>query len=276
MFLCPICKNELVKCESSLKCKNNHSFDYAKSGYVNLLNPGKRNNAKAGDSKEMIVARSMFFESGAYYKICQHLCGVISSFQPSLIVDAGCGDGYYTHSVAKMNTGSTVLGFDMSKFGCEHGAKIAKREGVTNVHYSVANIFDLPIDKESANVVISLFAPVASDEFARILKFGGHMIVVSAGVDHLNGLKSVLYDKTYPNEEKFLNYNSFELEKVENLKYEAEISGIDTINSLFTMTPYYHRTSLADKAKLNNLESLKTTIEVNFAIYKKYKKSTSF
>lgn len=269
MFLCPICKSELTKCENSLKCSSNHSFDYAKSGYVNLLSPGKRNNAKAGDSKEMIRARSMFFESGAYYKICESLCNIISEYKPSLLVDAGCGDGYYTHTIAKMHTGSTVLGFDMSKFGCEHGAKAAKREGLTNVHYSVANIFDLPIASDSADLVISLFAPVAHEEFSRVLKSGGHMIVVSAGIEHLNGLKATLYDNTYPNEEKFLEYKDFELLKIENLKYEATINGNDTIKALFTMTPYYHRTSLSDKQRLDNITTLTTTVEVNLAIYKK-------
>ena len=270
MFLCPICKSALIKSENSLKCIKNHSFDCAKSGYVNLLNPGKMNNAKAGDSKEMIRARSMFFESGAYYSICEHLCNIIFHINPSLIVDAGCGDGYYTHNIAKTHTGSTILGFDMSKFGCDHGSKIAKCEGLTNIHYSVANIFDLPIVNDCADLVISLFAPVAHEEFARVLKSGGYMIVVSAGVEHLNGLKAVLYDEPYPNEEKFLNYENFELERVENLKYEAKIDGNDVIKALFTMTPYYHRTNLHDKQKLDEIDTLNTTVEVNFAIYKKF------
>ena len=43
---------------------------------------------------------------------------------------------------------------------------------------------------------------LASAEFLRVLKVGGHFIVASAGIDHLNGLKKVLYDETYKNEEK--------------------------------------------------------------------------
>jgi hypothetical protein len=35
------------------------------------------------------------------------------------------------------------------------------------------------------------------------------------------------------------------------------------------MTPYYHRTSLADKAKLDGLDSLQTTVEADFFIFKK-------
>ncbi len=269
MFLCPICKAELTKHEKSLKCPINHSFDFAKSGYINLLNPGKKNNAKAGDSKEMIDARTSFFKCDAYKPISDKLSEIISNVNNSIIVDAGCGEGYYTKNLAKTHTESAVFGFDMSKFGCEHGAKEAKREGLTNLHYAVSNVFDLPLPNDSVDIVTSLFAPVAHEENARLLKTGGHMIVVSAGIEHLNGLKSILYNTPYSNEEKILSYENFSLISLKNLKYDTQIIGNDTIKSLFTMTPYYHRTTLEDKAKLKNVDLLDTTIEVNFSIYKK-------
>ncbi|MBQ3018357.1 MAG: methyltransferase domain-containing protein [Clostridia bacterium] len=269
MFLCPICAKELSKCESTLKCASNHSFDYSKSGYVNLLNPGKMNNAKAGDSKEMIRARTEFFESGAYSKIRDMLCTLVSSLKNNIVVDAGCGEGYYTYGLAKAMPDSYVIGFDMSKFGCEHASKVAKREGLFNLSYAVSNIFSMPLASEYADIVVSLFAPVASEEFYRILRNGGHLIVASAGIKHLDGLKMALYDDVYPNEEKFPIYEGLELLRVENLKYSTTISGNGTIKALFTMTPYYHRTSLSDKEKLNSVSEISTTIEVNFAIYKK-------
>lgn len=37
MFTCPICKESLQLNGKSLVCENNHCFDYAKQGYVNLL-----------------------------------------------------------------------------------------------------------------------------------------------------------------------------------------------------------------------------------------------
>ena len=269
MFLCPICKNSLTKSDNSLKCEKGHSFDFASSGYINLLNPGKMNNKKAGDSKEMIRARTKFFECGAYKSISDKLNSIVSSVDHGIIVDAGCGEGYYTHNLAKTYTESKVFGFDMSKFGCEHGAKMARRDGLNQLHYSVANIFDLPIKNDYADVIVNLFAPIANEEFLRILKPNGHIIVASAGIDHLNGLKKAIYDNIYPNEEKFLKYDGFELVNVENLKYSVEINGNDVIYSLFTMTPYFHRTTQVDKDKLSCLESISTIIEVNFAIYKK-------
>ena len=271
MFLCPICKKELTREGNALRCESNHSFDYAKSGYINLLNPGKKKNAKAGDSKEMIRARTSFFECGAYEKIKDTLTELVLSLGGKTVVDAGCGEGYYSLGIAKTNTGSTVLGFDMSKFGCEHGAKAARAKGLENVFFSVANIFDLPLQDNYCDIVVSLFAPVASEEFSRILKNGGYLVVASAGINHLDGLKSVLYDSVYQNEEKFLEFDSFSLNEIKSLKYRTVIEGNEVIEALFTMTPYYHRTSQADKEKLKSVNVLETTVEVNFLIYQNKK-----
>ena len=267
-LVCPICSCRLSRQDNALKCENRHSFDISSSGYVNLLKPGKKNNAKAGDSRDMIRARSSFFECGAYEKIAKKLCQLIDTLPSDTVADAGCGEGYYTQFVAE-NQPRQVYGIDMSKFGCEHGAKSAKRNSLNNLIYCVGSIFELPFASEGLDLIINIFAPVADREFHRALRTGGHFIVVSAGIDHLDGLKSVLYKDVYKNEEKFLDFEGFDLIHCENLKYEAHIEGNETIYNLFTMTPYYHRTSLEDKKKLEEISVLNTTVEVNFLIYKK-------
>ena len=269
LLICPICKKTLFPAGNSLKCESNHSYDFAKSGYINLLNPGKKNNAKAGDSKEMISARTTFFASCAYKPIQDKLCALVGALRPALAVDAGCGEGYYTEAIAKSNPSATVIGFDMSKFGCEHGAKSAKSNGITNTFYSVSNIFDMPLENSCADVIVNMFAPVADEEFYRILKNGGYLIIGASGKEHLIGLKRAIYDTAYLNEPNEHSYKGFELVGCENLKYDASICGKDIIFSLFQMTPYFHRTSLADKEKLLSLDSLETTVEVDFFILKK-------
>jgi len=51
--------------------------------------------------------------------------------------------------------------------------------------------------------------------------------------------------------------------------YEMNISGKENIAALFSMTPYYWRTSEADKQKLASLDSLETEIEFEINVYKK-------
>ena len=69
-LLCPVCGETLVREERVWHCKNRHSFDVARSGYVNLLPPsasGKRH----GDDKHMVAARTAFLSRGYY----DHLIG---------------------------------------------------------------------------------------------------------------------------------------------------------------------------------------------------------
>ena len=267
-LICPICQNPLLREGACLKCERGHSFDFAKSGYINLLNPGKKNNAKAGDSAEMIRARSLFFETGCYSPICDTLSTIVSGFEPSVVVDAGCGEGYYTSKIAS-KCDALVYGFDMSKHGTERASKRDRVGGVKNSFYAVANIFNMPLKAECADVIVNAFAPVADEEFYRVLKKGGYLIICASGEHHLESLKRKLYTQVYLNEPSEHSYKGFELIERKTLRYDTTVSGYEAIWALFQMTPYYHRTSLEDKAKLDDLESLTTEVEVDFFILKK-------
>ena len=54
MFICPICKSKLNIDGKTYRCENNHSFDIAKQGYVNLLPVNKKHSDNPGDSKDMV------------------------------------------------------------------------------------------------------------------------------------------------------------------------------------------------------------------------------
>lgn len=49
-LLCPVCGETLVREERVWHCKNRHSFDVARSGYVNLLPPSASGSAMATTS----------------------------------------------------------------------------------------------------------------------------------------------------------------------------------------------------------------------------------
>ena len=258
LLRCPICGGSLALSESgkSLVCEKRHSFDVASAGYVNLLAPGKKNNAVAGDPKEMVRARSLFLSSGAYDGISDGLNRLIGN--GGICVDCGCGEGFYT--ARAVSQCETVVGFDASKHAVEHGAKCARRAGRDNLHFFAANIFDLPLKDGCADTVINLFAPVAREEFLRILKPGGRLIV---------GAKRVLYDTPYENEENNLHLDGFALLEKHTVFYETEIAGADTIRALFMMTPYYFRTARADAEKLYVKTVLKTEVETDFFVFRK-------
>jgi 23S rRNA (guanine745-N1)-methyltransferase len=113
--------------------------------------------------------------------------------------------------------------------------------------------------------VVNVFAPCAETEFCRVLKDGGHLIVVGAGERHLMGLKKAIYDNPYVNPGRADLPEHMALIGRECLRYEITVEGRELIEALFSMPPYYWRTSMRDKQKLELLESL--TTEVDFDIF---------
>ena len=264
---CPVCGGGVALSENgrSLLCERRHTFDLAAAGYVNLLAPGKKNNAVAGDPKEMVRARSLFLASGAYDGISDGLNRLIG--EGGVCVDCGCGEGFYTARAAAQC--KTVIGFDASKFAAEHGAKCARRAGQDNLHFFTANIFDLPLRDGCADTVINLFAPVAREEFLRVLKPGGRLIVGAAGKRHLMGMKRILYETPYENEENDLVLEGFERIHRQTVYYETTVTDKEAIRALFMMTPYYFRTSREDADKLYACDTLTTEVETDFFVFRK-------
>jgi 23S rRNA (guanine745-N1)-methyltransferase len=168
-----------------------------------------------------------------------------------LIVDAGCGEGYYTGALAASGQGKyELVGFDLSRD-------------------AVASLFELPLADESVDAIVNIFAPCAEEEFCRVLKPGGLLVLVGAGEKHLLGLKRALYQTTYDNAERADLPVGMTLCEQVTLRDEIEVEGSEQIAHLFSMTPYYWRTSFEDKRKLDRLERLQTEIEFDFKVYRK-------
>lgn len=270
VFSCPVCGRELYCDSKAYRCERNHCFDIAKSGYVNLLTSDKMHSRLPGDNKLMVRARHDFLNRGYYSKLAESLCSTVKDFAPEspMIVDAGCGEGYYTKKLSEFfeaeNEQAVIGGIDISKNAADLAAK-----GCKGIEYAAASVFHLPFADSSADVVLSVFSPLCLDEFSRVLKTGGLFFMVIPDKRHLWELKSVIYDEPYENQVKDYEINGFKL--VEACDVPAEKIFLRTnedIQNLFTMTPYYYNTRPEDKAKLEDLESLETTIEFKILVYK--------
>ncbi len=267
---CPICESEIDVDQSgggSIFCKGvkKHCYDFASTGYVNLTAPGQSN---GGDAKSAVRARSAFLDTEHYRPIADKLCELLGKYcnKAALVVDAGCGEGYYSVSVAK--EGFSVIGFDLSKFATDAAAKRAKREGIENSFFGVASVFGMPISNGSADALINVFAPCAEEEYRRVLKKDGSLLVVYAGPEHLLGLKNAIYKETHVNEERADLPKNMALVERKRLAYDIVVNGNENILNLFAMTPYYWKTSQEDCKKLQSLNELKTRIDIIFAVYK--------
>lgn len=273
-LMCPLCSEKLDFCAGALKCGVGHSYDISASGYVNLLNPGKMNNFKSGDSKEMVRARTLFLSANHYYKASAVLCDIIAARTRGefTLIDAGCGEGYYTLNVARTCGNSVVIGFDASKAAVEYASKSAKKIRLSDrAFFSAANIFSMPVFDESCDVLLNLFAPEADFEFRRSLKPGGLLVVGSAGSTHLYELKTILYGgNARLNEARGCReIDGFMFGEKINVTYKTYIESHDTLMNLFKMTPYYHKTPNDGKTILEATSSLGITVDFNFFVYHK-------
>lgn len=263
-LICPKCKNELNISGKSLVCQNNHCYDLAKEGYVNLLSSNK-NGSLIGDNRDMAISRRDFLNKGYFSSLAKALEEELkktNTVSPT-VLDICCGEGYYS-SYLKERCDGEIIGFDISK---EMVRLAAKRKN--GVNYFVANMTDIPLKSECIDLAFHLFAPFYESEFYRVLKNNGTLISVTPGKKHLFSLKKALYDIPYENDEAPTQTNDLKL--IEQRKVSAKIllDSNEDIQSLFKMTPYYYHTSDDNKKRLDALDSLETETEFLLNIYKK-------
>lgn len=269
---CPICKNELQKEGNTLLCENNHSFDIAKEGYVNLLLSNQKKSKNPGDNKLMSTARREFLDSGAYYPLVERIATLITEKykdrkETLSITDAGCGEGYYMENIRKLvdNT-SKFLGFDMSKDAIKLASKKYK-----DMDFFVASINNIPVLSKTTDVIISIFSPINAKEFNRILNENGILITVTPNKKHLEGLANIIYDQAKEHKSNILQLDGefFTLEKNDLLTFQLDLNNNKDINNLFKMTPYYYSTSKEKSEKVTDLTHLETLIDFEISFFKK-------
>lgn len=271
MFCCPNCKQPLTRLEHVYRCENGHCFDIASGGYVNLLLANQKSSKNPGDNPTMIGARTYFLNSGSYSCLSDHLNHTIDSLcsaNSSVILDAGCGEGYYAQRLYQQltNLGKSVqiFGIDLSKNGVKSASKRC-----SSGYFAVASLFGLPFADNTIDLVYNVFSPLCPTEFFRVLKPDGYFVAVYPAARHLFGLKEVLYENPYENAEKSFELDGFQITDKKRVSYTMDLSSQQTIYSLYTMTPYFYKTPLSGAERLAKLEYLQTEADFWIITYEK-------
>lgn len=270
LFRCPVCGAPLERGERAYTCPDRHSYDLAKEGYAYLLPPNQKHSAAPGDDRQMAQARREFLSKGYYEPLLNTLCchiPAVSGRQPA-ILDAGCGEGYYTAGVfrALRDAGKAprMAGTDISKFILRYAARREK-----GVEFAVASSYHLPLGDASIDVLLNCFSPLALEEFRRVLRPGGVFLYVVPAADHLWELKEVLYDHPYPNEEKKTPYAGFTYQEIVPVEDSITLPCREDIQNLFHMTPYYWKTPRSGGERLAQLDTLTTRTSFRIHIFRR-------
>ena len=256
---CPICAQALTDLGQVLRCPSGHSFDRSREGYVNLLAAGHGKTKLEGDTPEMLRARQRVFNRGYYQKLSDEINQRSSGRQ--VVLDAGCGVGYYIGQLAVARPESRCFGFDLSK----HALKLAARTYAEVTFFANDVKQRICMADASVDLVLNIFAPRNAPEFARILREKGELLVVIPQADHLAQLRErydlLGVDEDKPDRTLEQLAPHFEVTAQTPLRFDAGISGKDVVD-LIRMTPNYWHT---DTEKLGEeIEGL--TVTMSFLI----------
>lgn len=193
-LICPVrdCGRPLDWGPRTASCAAGHSFDQARSGYLNLMQPQDRRAAAPGDSREVVNARRRLLDRGLGALLRDELELVLSERdgagpRPPAMLDAGCGEG--TH-LAELRRRLRVeaWGVDISAAAID----LAARRHPT-VRWIVANADRrLPFADGSFGAVMTITGPKNPPEFARLIAPAGLLVVVVSGPDDLAELREAI------------------------------------------------------------------------------------
>lgn len=274
-FACPVCGAPLEKEEKAYRCPKGHSYDIAKEGYVHLLRPDEMHSKSPGDDGEMVAARRRFLEAGWYECFSDGLDSLVlqnTRGEKPVILDAGCGEGYYTGRMAgafrQAGRAAELFGFDISKTAVRLAAKRYRE-----IPFAVGSMFHIPVPDSSVDCVTDVFAPIVPEELCRVLRPGAALILAVPGPRHLYGLKEILYDAPYENETRDTVYPGFEFLRRVPVRGKIETRDQQTMQDLFAMTPYYWKTPREGGERLKKTDVLNTETGFDFLIYQKVEKT---
>jgi len=182
-LLCTVrnCRQPLQRDERRMVCANRHAFDIARSGYVNLLQPQERRSKEPGDSKEAVTARRRWIQAGHEPSIMN----VLDRGALSPALDVGCGEGSHLAALEP----EEGCGVDLSVPAIDLAARTFPQ-----YHWVVANADRfLPYADRSFATILSITSRLNPEEFRRVMRDDGQLLVALTAADDLRELRAILH-----------------------------------------------------------------------------------
>lgn len=233
LLACPFCYAAMTAGQGSLRCEHGHSFDFARSGYVNLFTGRPNEDYDAA----LFAARAAVCAEGFFDAMLDALANLISEHAPQArtMLDAGCGEGSHLLALLErlQEKGLKALGVgvDIAKPGID---RAARRGGAL---WAVADLARLPFAPGSFGAVVNILSPARYDEFARVMAPGGVLVKVLPGKGYLRELREALGAPDYDNADVAAHFaERFDAMDRRAVTTEMDFAG-QALRDLLAMTP---------------------------------------
>ena len=272
---CPVCDAPLTFGATAAACPNAHSFDRARSGYVNLLLSNQKQSAEPGDSPAMLRSRRAFLRGGFYDRMAAAantaVAEVLAGRQQIHVADLGCGEGFFTARLktalaAVMSPAPTCYGVDISRPGIQMAT--AYDAAIT---WIVASLHHSPFLPHSLDVALSIFASIDAADARRIVREDGALVTVTPGPDHLDALRILIYSSVTPHPPMpalMEGDTRFAPAASTRVRYPIVLDSSAQIMNLLAMTPYYWNISVATKARIAEVPHLDLTVDAYVTVFR--------
>jgi 23S rRNA (guanine745-N1)-methyltransferase len=200
MLLCSVrdCHLALAREGRRLLCSRGHSFDVARSGYINLLQPQERRSKHPGDTAAAVAGRRRLHDLGVTGPLLEAIADLAAPRPGDVVLDAGCGGGFYLGSLAR-GTGFDAHGVDISIPAVDAAAR-----RYPGCEWIVANADRfVPYADRSFSLVLSITARMNAGEFRRVLREDGRLLVALPAPDDLVELRGAGRDRVARTVEAF-------------------------------------------------------------------------
>jgi 23S rRNA (guanine745-N1)-methyltransferase len=258
------CRGALRREQSRYVCANGHSFDVARSGYVNLLQPQDRKSKSPGDSAEAVAARRRFLDAGHAAPLVDAVVAALPLPPAASFLDVGCGEGHHTDGFRRAY-GVEAAGVDLSVPAVEAAAR---RYGDCLWIVANADRF-VPFADASLDAVTSITARLNPSEFRRVLKPEGRLLVAIAGPDDLIELREAIlgdrveHDRTGRTATAFAEH--FALERHQRVRHVARL---DREAIADVMRSSYRALRNRERERLQSLDAMDVTLSRDLLVFR--------
>jgi 23S rRNA (guanine745-N1)-methyltransferase len=257
------CHLPLERGDRQYRCANGHSFDLARSGYLNLLQPQERRSKSPGDSAAAAAARRRFLDAGHAQPLVDGIVAALPLRQGAALLDTGCGEGHHL-AAFRHAYGVEACGIDISVPAIDLAAR---RHGDALWIVGNADRF-LPFADASLEAITSITARMNPDEFRRVLSPGGLLLVAIPGADDLIELRETVQGERVERDRSDRTVETFAAQfSLQHRRTIRHVARLDRAAMIAVMSSSYRGLRTRERERLEAMEAMDVTLSRDVLVF---------